>query len=169
MPQGLEKRTMEAVPASSGGRPEPGGEGWGVGEAPPPPRPGGGGYLGNCTPANFGAAVARPRVPDPRADELRRMGLQPYWLEVVDAIGVDAFLAMWRILDRQPSLWLEPSGSGCLVPLRRYDSYRRFLRNRYIEGLHEEGCSVEEIRRRVADQIGDQLTERHIYRLRKGA
>lgn len=97
------------------------------------------------------------------------MGLQSYWLEVVDEIGVDAFLALWRILDRQQSLWLEPSGSGCLVPLRRYDSYRRFLRNRWIESLHAAGCSVDEIRRRVADQIGDQLTERHIYRLRRGA
>ncbi|MGE0358617.1 MAG: hypothetical protein AB7P08_17075 [Burkholderiales bacterium] len=97
------------------------------------------------------------------------MGLQAYWIEVAETIGVDAFLAMWRILDREPSVWLEPAGSGSLIPLRRYDSYRRFLRNRYIECLHEGGLSIEEIRARVAEQIGDSLTERHIYRLRKRA
>lgn len=161
-----EVRTTEAIPATPEASPGIDEGAWGVGKAPPHPSHGGG-YLGNCTATNFGGP--RARAADPRADELRKMGLQHYWIEVVDAIGVDAFLAMWQILDRQSALWLDPSGSGCLIPLRRFDAYRRFLRNRYIEALHDAGLSVEEIRRRVVAQIGDNLTERHIYRLRKGA
>jgi hypothetical protein len=114
---------------------------------------------------NFCARPGAP--PDPRLAELRRMGMQHYWVEVAEAVGVDAFLAMWRIIDRQKSLQLDPAGSGSLVHLRSYDSYLRFQRNRWIECLAEAGVPTKEIRRRVAEQIGENLTERHIYRLRK--
>lgn len=38
-------------------------------------------------------------LPDPRLNEMREMGLQSVWIEVAEAIGVDAFLKMWWELD----------------------------------------------------------------------
>lgn len=136
-------------------------KGWGVG-GPPPTLPAGGvGTSISAVPENF----ARRR--DPRLDELARMGLQRHWLDVAAAIGVDAFLVTWRILDAEQSLWMDPAGSGLRIRLRRYESFLRFQRNRHIEALHALGLSAEEIRARVAESIGENLSERHIDRLRK--
>lgn len=104
---------------------------------------------------------------DPRLDELARMGLQRHWLNVAEAIGVDAFLVMWRTLDAEPSLWMDPAGSGMRIRLRRYESFLRYQRNRHIEALYNLGLTTEQIRARVAENIGEVLSERHIDRLCK--
>lgn len=104
---------------------------------------------------------------DPRLDELDRMGLQRCWLNVAAAIGVDAFLTMWRTLDADENLWRDADTSGMRIHLRRYESYLRFQRNRYIEELHAQGLSNEEIRARIASNIGEDLSPRHVERLRK--
>lgn len=169
---GEEKRRTEGEVAAAGSPGGPGGDACGgVGGRRPGPRipGGGGGYLGGCSTPK----ISRPRlvsssdVRDPRLDELARMGLQRHWLNVAEAIGVDAFLVMWRVLDAEQSLWRDPPGAGLLIRLRRYESYLRFQRNRYIEALHANGLTSEQIRGSVASNIGENLSERHIDRLCK--
>ena len=135
-------------------------------QAPPP---GGGGYPDICRTTKFPRLATNfgAHLRDPRLDELVRMGLQHHWLNVAEAIGVDAFLVMWRTLDAEDGLQRDPPGAGLLLRLRRYESYQRFQRNRFIESLHADGLSSEQIRQRVASTIGEELSERHIDRLRK--
>lgn len=174
---GGERRSTEGEAATPGPPDAPGGhdrasvtEGWGVGGQAPGLPPGGVGTSVNALPQKF----ARPRlvgpdydVRDPRLDELARMGLQRHWLNVAAAIGVDAFLVMWRVLDADQGLWRDPPGTGLLIFMRRYDSFLRYQRNRYIEGLAASGLSSEQIRKIVATNIGENISERHIDRLCK--
>lgn len=126
------------------------------------PSPEGGGYLNICTVLNIRTAKKNR---DPRLNELYAMGLHGMWLEVAETIGVDNFLAMWRILDVHPSNY-EDNGMK-LIPMRRYKSYLRYQRNRYIEALDASGLSVQEIRDRLSKQLGEVISIRHISRLRK--
>lgn len=116
---------------------------------------GGGGYLGACTSSKFDA--------DPRIDDLRLIGLSPVWLGVAETIGVDAFLAMWRYLDGCPQIWHD---SGQLkMWLRRFESYRRYQRNRFIETLGRAGHTVAQIQEIVAVQLCETLNERSIQQI----
>lgn len=126
----------------------------------------GGGYRDVCTTVNFQKKRSAPQksgaLDDPRFAELRRMGLQRVWLEVASAIGVDAFLMMWRILDGDPVS--QQNETYMRVRLRRYRSYLRFQRNRLIETLASQGVEPHEIRRRLEQQLGEKLSLRHIQR-----
>lgn len=119
--------------------------------------PGGGGaYLDECT------------IPDvwerAKIRELADMGLPRLWLKIAVAIGYDDFMAMWRILDAEPEAWTECE--SMLRPyLRRFDSFRRFQRNRFVEALTAQGLSHDEIIHVVADELGENLSVRHIKRL----
>lgn len=137
--------------------------GMGVGgrHGPTPPPPGGGGYLNICTPPEFRA----PSV-DPRLDDLSEMGLPEVWLRVAKEIGVDAFFAMWRILDAEQSM-LADAESLIEVRLRRWRSYQRHFRNRYIELLSAAGTGKQEIRARVAQQLGEETSPSNINRVLK--
>lgn len=91
------------------------------------------------------------------------MGLSPMWLQVIATIGVDAFLALWRVLDAHPPHWHD---SGRLrVEIRRYSAYLRFQRNRYVEQLHAAHAPLPEIRRMVDLAFGEKLTEVHLSRI----
>lgn len=126
--------------------------------------PGGGGYLDICTVLNF-APPGEQKKRDPRMEELKKMGLQQSWLRVAEEIGVDAFLRTWRILDGDPGNY---GDSGRLkIPLRRYSSYLKFQRNRYIETLMQANCSAQEIRERLKRQLCEQISLRHISRIQK--
>jgi hypothetical protein len=94
------------------------------------------------------------------------MGLPRVWLRVAEAIGIDAFLATWRILDADPSTW--HNETILRVRLRPYRSYLRYQRNRYIEALTAQGLKPEEIQRRLQRQLGESVSHRHITRLGKG-
>jgi hypothetical protein len=135
-----------------------GGVGGRQGQGTPPPW--GGGYQDNCIPLNFGAPKKNR---DPRVDEFYAMGLPQMWLDVVDAIGVDAFLAVWRILDAHPNNY-EDNGMK-LVPIRRYSSYLKYQRNRYIEALVAQGLTTHDIKRRLESQLCETVSIRHITRL----
>ncbi len=164
-----EKRSRDPTPATLAGpgQAPPGrSQGWGVGGPPLPAPQGGGGYLDECTARKFAPARVTPSVADPRLGELAAMDMPPYWLNVAAAIGVDAFLTMWRLLDSEQALWRDVPGGGLLVPLRRYRSYLRFQRNRYVEELNAMGLTVEQIREQVSKNIGEQLSKRHLKRLR---
>lgn len=130
--------------------------------------PGGGGYQDVCTVLEFEKkppARKKNAAADPRLDELRRMGLPRVWLQVAEAIGVDAFLATWRILDADPATW--HNETILRVRLRPYRSYLRYQRNRYIEALTAQGLKPDEIRQRLRKQLGEDVSHRHITRLAK--
>lgn len=130
---------------------------------PPRPLARGGGYLKNCTILNFQPVAEKKR--DPRLDELREMGLQRAWLEVAEAIGVDAFLKAWRILDADGSN--KTDDGRRLVPMRSYGCFERYQRNRYIETLVGAGCTPDEISHLLHQQIGEKISARHILRFRR--
>lgn len=137
------------------------GQGVGGRQAPGPALAGGGGYLGSRTGQKF-EKIAR----DPRLDELRTMGLPAYWLRVAEAIGAEAFLQMWRILDAEPSI--QGERSDLEMRLRPYRSYLRYQRNRYIEALCAAGLSVNEIQERVQADLCERISLRHISRIATG-
>lgn len=124
---------------------------------------GGGGYLGNrgASMSHMADAAAR----DPRLAELERMGIARTHLRVAAEIGVDAFLTMWRIYDEDPAYRTDKG--DLQITMRSYRAYLRFQRNRFIEALHASGKSVTEILARVKLELCEQVSKRHVYRLRK--
>lgn len=139
---------MGTVGVGVGGR-----HGQGVGVGP------GGGYLENCTPANFSRDTPR----DPRLDELARLGLQRQWLAVAEVLGVDAFLAAWRVLDC-PDAPRDDSGTLTL-PLLRYSQWARFQRNQHIRALRAAGLKPAQVRARLAENYGLTLSASQLRRI----
>lgn len=133
------------------------------GSSPPPRR--GGGYLDKCDVLKIRPEVKKSA--DPRFDELVAMGLQGYWLQVAQYLGVDAFLAMWRILDANRDNMPETGGnSGSMSPtLRRYSGYLRFQKNRFVENLAAQGLAPKEIQQRVQTQLCESISIVNIRRL----
>ena len=131
-------------------------------QASPKHSHGGGGYQNICTVLNFDPAAAEKKR-DPRLDELREMGLQRVWLDVAEAIGVDALLKMWRILDADPASI--GNAGRLLIPLRSYSTFLRYQRNRYIESLDALGHKPPEIQKKLKDQLCEHISIRHISRL----
>lgn len=130
----------------------------GVGARQARPRPSrrGGGYLHECT---------GPEVwEEAKIRELAAMGLPEVWLAVAREIGYDRFMAVWRILDAAIELRSD-SDSMIEVQLRRFSSFRRYQRNRFIEALASLGATDKEIRGRVKRELGEDLSLSHIYRL----
>lgn len=139
-------------------------DGVGARQAAPPLSPRGGGYQETCTAQEFSTRPPRPQKNrDPRLDELQKIGLKRVWLDVAEEIGVDAFLAMWRILDADDS---SRHKEGFLqVHLKLYRSFLRYQRNRYIEALAALGYKPVEIQRSLARQLREPVSLRHISRL----
>lgn len=94
------------------------------------------------------------------------MGIRQYWIRIALVIGFDNFLAMWRVLDSDPSLLNE--SELIEVSLRPYRSYLRFQRNRYIETLTKMGLTAAEIRMRIDQELCEKLSDRHITRIMTG-
>lgn len=117
---------------------------------------GGGGYLDECISAELWE--------DAKFRELAAMGLPQVWLDVAHDIGYDAFMRVWRRLDAASEL-LSDGESMIEVQLRRYASFQRYQRNRFIEALVDLGMEGPAIRDRVAREIGDNLSLRHIQRI----
>lgn len=142
--------------------------GWGLGMAGRALVLGGGGYLDICTSAEFqkkkAATPQKNGAPrDPRLNDLRRIGLQSVWLDVAEEIGVDAFMRIWRIIDAAPECAY--NDTALRVPIRMYRVFLRFQRNQYIRELSGAGLSFSAIKRRVARQLGEQVSIRHIKRI----
>lgn len=131
--------------------------------APPAPPTMGGGYLDNCTTSNFTKKIAPEKKRDPRLLELQQVGLQPVWLEIAEQVGVDVFLNIWRILDARPAHFTDEG--RVLVPIRRYQIFLRYQRNRYIDTLQSSGLTPREIRELVYKQVGEKMSLRQIERL----
>lgn len=118
--------------------------------------PGGGGYLDECTPSQLWEEA--------RLRELAEMGLPQVWLDVAREIGYDPFMRMWRVLDSAVELRSD-SESMIEVQLRRFSSFQRYQRNRFIEALVNMGLSTTEIQNRVKRELGEELSVRHLVRL----
>lgn len=127
----------------------------------------GGGYPETCTVLKFSARPPETKKNrDPRLEELQRIGLKRVWLDVAEEIGVDAFLAMWRILDADDS---SRHKEGFLqIHLKLYRSFLRYQRNRYIEALTAQGYKPLEIQRCLMRQLCEPVSLRHISRLSCG-
>ena len=93
------------------------------------------------------------------------MGLQRVHLDVAEEIGVDAFLKAWRIYDRDQSATADEG--RFMVPMRRYETFLRYQRNRYIESLDALGMKPKEIREKLNKQLCEQISLRHISRIIK--
>ncbi|TCS35843.1 hypothetical protein EDC30_109142 [Paucimonas lemoignei] len=96
------------------------------------------------------------------------MGLADYWLQVAEYLGVDAFLGMWRILDanRNNIPQAKRNGGDSMSPiLRPYSGYLRFQKNRFVEQLAAQGLKPKEIQQRVQQQLCENISIVHIWRL----
>lgn len=106
--------------------------------------------------------MIRRGVLDPRLDELRSLGVQAVWIRVAEVIGVDAFLATWRVLDAEGARNDDQVINPTLISYRQY---LRYQRNRYIQTLDAQGLKRAQIRDRVAADLGERLYPTHIYRI----
>jgi hypothetical protein len=100
-------------------------------------------------------------------DELDAMGLSSVMLNVARTIGFDNFMAAWRILDGAHEA-LSDNDSGIYIRMPRMSAYRRFQRNRFIEAMARMGMSHPEIARSVKRDLGEEVSDRHIWRLMAG-
>ena len=132
------------------------GQGVGARQGTPTPTAGGGGYLDECTPSQLWEEA--------RLRELAEMGLPQVWLDVAREIGYEPFMRMWRVLDSAVEMRSE-SESMIEVQLRRFSSFQRYQRNRFIEALVNMGLSTTEIQNRVKRELGEELSVRHLVRL----
>lgn len=96
------------------------------------------------------------------------MGLPEIWLEIAHELGYDAFMRLWRRLDAAAEMRSDAE-SMIEVQLRRYSSFLRFQRNRFIETLVDMGASHREIRERVRLDIGEEISPSHTRRLAAAA
>ena len=115
---------------------------------------GGGGYLDECTTPQVWADV--------KLRELAEMGLPRVLLDVASAIGYDSFMVMWRVLDAAPELHSD-SGSMIELQMRRFRSFQRYQRNKFIESLAP-FLDDAAIQRRVEVELGEKLSLRHVHR-----
>lgn len=125
---------------------------------------GGGGYLDECNPAE----LSKRDIERAKIRELEDMGMSQVWLTIALQIGYDNFIAMWRLLDaaaERREMRLSDNESMIEVSLRRFASFRRYQRNRFIETLAAMGLPNTEIQSAVKGQLGENLTRDHIKRL----
>jgi len=128
----------------------------------------GGGYqdIYNQSNAPLGALKKSRGGPeiDPRISELREMGLSHRWIEVAEAIGVEAFLRMWSILDRDNLR--SPSERECIrVWIPQMRRYFRYQRNKLIQSLTCDQVPKIEIQRIIKAELGEHISIRHIDRI----
>jgi hypothetical protein len=100
---------------------------------------------------------------DIRLHELREIGLAKVWLDVANIVGVDRFFEMWKFLSSQEHL-LNDSGQVELS-LRRFTSYQKYQRNRYLDTLVQAGLTPAQLAQVIRRELGESLTVRQLRRL----
>lgn len=126
------------------------------------PDGGGGGYLNECT--------ASEVLEEAKIREFSEMGLPAFWIRVAEAIGHDKFLIFWRMAEAAAELSeLRRSENESMIELslRRYASYKRYQRNRWIEALASNHLPTAVIQQAVKQRLGENLDLSHIRRLAK--
>lgn len=120
-----------------------------------PPAPGGGGYLD---------VYIKTGAADPRLLELAEMNLSSKWIQIAAAIGVDAFLVVWRILDDSQSNSAQTGYATRLrVPL--FSQYMKYQRNKVIHALSGAGMSSNEIKEKIKKDLCEDLHRVHIAKI----
>lgn len=155
------------------------GHGVGARQGQGPVSAGGGGYLSGCTPPEVRQGRLKKKFAispensqlDPREaallSELDEMGLSRVMLQIAQTIGFDNFMAMWQILDSSYEA-IADNDSGIYIRLQRMSAYKRYQRNRFIEAMVAMGMSQPEISRSVKRDLGEEVSDRHIFRLMAG-
>jgi hypothetical protein len=124
--------------------------------------PSGGGYSDECSSPN--AAVGRAGAgADPRIEELRRMGIGRPWAAVARAIGFDAFVEMWRVLDSMPDV-VDERHRVCVPSFR---TFLRFQRNQVIRDLDARGHSPGQIAQTLRRDLREEISDYHVVRVLK--
>ena len=154
--------TRSAAPAGAAGQALADGLAQGVGgrQADLFPSDGGGGYLDECNSLKV--------LEEAKIRELSDMGLPAIWLRIANAIGYDDFLQLWRILDTAAELReirRSENESMIEVQLRRYSSFKRYQRNRWVEDLARHGLPTVAIQQAVKRRLGEKLDSSHIRKL----
>jgi hypothetical protein len=144
----------DAIPAGVGGR-----------QAKGRVSGGGGGYLENCGISNFRIQDAPP--PDPRFDELAKIGIGGPWLRLARRVGFDAFLEIWRAISEDEGV--RHDGGRRMPKLREFSAYQRFQRNQYVRSLAAGGMDPQQVRKLVEKNLGERLSIRHIQGVMNGA
>ncbi len=121
---------------------------------------GGGGYLNERTTSKIWEKA--------RLAELSEMGLPGIWIEIANEIGYDNFLKFWKLIDaaaERREVRRSENESMIEVQLRRYKSFKRYQRNRFIETLAAAGLPTAAIALAVKQQLGEKLDKSHIRRV----
>jgi hypothetical protein len=116
------------------------------------PPAGGGGYQDTCNKpvavVDGSVKIFREKL-KPTIEDLKEIGLSGKWLEIAERVGIDMWLDIWQILDRenvgQPSILR--SSTRLRVPM--YVNYVRYIRNRYIHEMTDAGKPRDEILRNI--------------------
>ena len=87
------------------------------------------------------------------------------FLDVAEVIGFEAFMAMWKIFDAEPSL-RDQGPSAMRIIMRPLGAWQRYERNRYIEHLFTSGLSDAEVLTRLDRQLHTDLADVSVRRLR---
>lgn len=119
----------------------------------------GGGYQDGCSVSK--SAVGHGG--DARLAELRRAGVGRAWQAVAKAVGYEAFLVVWQVLDSLP----EVADERNRVCVPRWTNYLRYQRNLLVQGMAEAGATPAEIQAAVQRDLGETLSRNHVRRLIK--
>lgn len=72
------------------------------------------------------------------------MGLSGKWLEIARRVGVEMWIDIWKILDRE-NLHAESGTDPIRVKVPRFSRLQRYQRNQLIYDLHAAGRSEKDI------------------------
>ena len=135
-------------------------EGVGARHKNPPPPQQGGGYLNICTDSEVCLLENAPAS----LSELAAMGVSRTWCNVASAIGTEAFLEVWQILDQSHDQGAELNGS-IRVTVPRYERFLRYQRNRVIRSLVNQGKSPVVIQQYLQAEMGIKISLRTVQRV----
>lgn len=121
----------------------------------------GGGYLDVCTKSE--RSIYAKMLVDQRINELKAHGLADIWIEVAEAIGYDAFIDIWQILDKKNIGMTNRDNGRLRIPL--FSNFLKFQRNKYIFYLSKNNETPISIQKILKKELCEELTIQHIYRI----
>ncbi|WP_422452472.1 hypothetical protein [Endozoicomonas sp. ALC066] len=120
----------------------------------------GGGYLNICTDSEV-CHLQNSAMP---LSELSAMGVSFTWQKVAAAIGIEAFLKLWQILDQSHDQGAELN-SSIRVTVPRYERFLRYQRNQVIKFLVNQGRSPVVIQHYLKAEMGIHISLRTVQRV----
>ena len=135
-------------------------EGVGARHKHPHPPQQGGGYLNICSDSE----VCLQQKSTASLSELSAMGVPRTWCNVAAAIGIEAFLEMWQILDQSHDQGAELNGS-IRVTVPRYERFLRYQRNCVIRSQVRHGKSPAAIQQYLKAEMNIDISLRTVQRI----